>query len=38
MTIFNEEKKYLELKESMKLMKSQRSDGEKVSLIEEDKK
>ena len=38
MTIFNEEKKYLELKESMKMMNSQRSDAEKVSLIEEGKK
>ena len=38
MTIFNEEKKYLQLKESMKMMNSQRSDAEKVSLIKEGKK
>ena len=34
MTIMNEEKKYLELKESI----TQRSDVERVSLIEEGKK
>ena len=38
MTIFNEEKKYRELKESIRLMISQRSDVEKISLIEEGKK
>ena len=38
MTILNEEKKYQELKESIRMMNSQRSDAEKVSLIEEGKK
>ena len=38
MTILNEEKKYWELKESIRMMNSQRSDVEKVSLIEEGKK
>ena len=38
MTIFNEEKKYRELKERIRMMNSQRSDVEKVSLIEEGKK
>ena len=38
MTILNEEKKYRELKESIRMMNSQRSDAEKVSLIEEGKK
>ena len=38
MTIINEEKKYRELKESIIMMNSQRSDVEKVSLIEEVKK
>ena len=37
-TIINEEKKYRELKERIRMMNSQRSDVEKVSLIEEDKK
>ena len=37
MTIINEEKKYRELKESIRMMNSQRSDVEKVSLIEEGK-
>ena len=37
MTILNEEKKYRELKESIKMMNSQRSDFEKVSLIEKGK-
>ena len=36
--IFNEEKNYRELKESIKMMKSQRSDTEKKNLIEEGKK
>ena len=38
MTILNEEKKYRELKETIRIMNSQRSDVEKVSLIEEGKK
>ena len=38
MTIMNKEKKYRELKESIRMMNSQRSDVEKVSLIEEGKK
>ena len=38
MTIINEERKYRELKESIRMMNSQRSDVEKISLIEEDKK
>ena len=37
-TNINEEKKYRELKESIRMMNSHRSDAEKVSLIEEDKK
>ena len=37
-TILNEEKKYRELKESIRMMNSQRSDAEKVNLIEEGKK
>ena len=37
-TIINEEKKYRELKESIRIMNSQRGDAEKVSLIEEGKK
>ena len=37
-TIINEEKKYRELKESITMMNSQRSDAEKVNLIEEGKK
>ena len=37
-TIINEEKKYRELKESSGMMNSQRSDAEKVSLIEDGKK
>ena len=37
-TIINEEKKYWELKESIRMMNSQRSDVEKISLIEEGKK
>ena len=37
-TILNEEKKHSELKESIRMMNSQRSDAEKVSLIEEGKK
>ena len=38
MTIINEEKKYRELKESIRMMNSQRSDAEKNNLIEEGKK
>ena len=37
-TIINEEKKYRELKESIRMMNSQRSDAEKLNLIEEGKK
>ena len=37
-TIINEEEKYRELKESIRMMNSERSDAEKVSLIKEDKK
>ena len=33
-TILNEEKKYLKLKESIRMMNSQTSDVEKVGLIE----
>ena len=35
MIIINEEKKYRELKESIRMMNSQRSDSEKINLIEE---
>ena len=38
MIILNEQTKYQELKESIRMMNSQRSDVEKVSLIEEGKK
>ena len=38
MTILNEEKKYRELKESIRMMNSQRIDVEKIRLIEEGKK
>ena len=38
MKIMNEEKKYRELKESIRMMNSQRGDVENVSLIEEGKK
>ena len=37
-TINNEEKKYRELKESIRMMNSHRSDAENISLIEEGKK
>ena len=37
MTILNEEKKYRELKESIIMMNSQRSDVEKIILITEGK-
>ena len=36
--IFNEEKNYQELKESIRMMNSQRDDTEKINLIEERKK
>ena len=36
--VINEEKKYQELKESIRMMNNQRSDAEKVNLIEEGKK
>ena len=38
MTIINEEKKYRELKESIRMMNSQWSDVEKINLTEEGKK
>ena len=38
MTIINEGKKYWEPKESIRMMNSQRSDVEKINLIEEGKK
>ena len=38
MTIINEEKKYRELRESIRMTNIQRSDADKVSLIEKDKK
>ena len=38
MVIINEEKKYRELKESIRMMINQRSDSEKNSLIEEGKR
>ena len=38
MTILNEEKKYRELKESITIINRQRTDIEKISLIEEGKR
>ena len=38
MVIINEEKNYRELKESVRMMNSQRSDAEKINLIEEGQK
>ena len=38
MVIINEEKKYQELKESIRMMNSQRSDSEKINLIEDGNK
>ena len=38
MTIINEEKNYRELKESIRMMNSQRIDTEKNNLIEDGKK
>ena len=37
-SILNEEKKYRELKESIRMMNSRRSDAEKNSLIKQGKK
>ena len=37
-TIINKDKKYRELKENIRMMNSQRSDVEKINLIEEGKK
>ena len=37
MSIINEGKKYRELKESIRMMNSQRSDVEKINLIEKAK-
>ena len=36
--IINEEKKYRQLKESIRMMNTQRSYAEKVSLVEDGKK
>ena len=38
MTIINEEKKYGELKKSIRMINSQSSDVEKINLVEEGKK
>ena len=38
MTTLNEKKKYRELKESIRMINSQRNDVEKISFIEEGKK
>ena len=38
MAIINEEKIYQELKESIRMVNTQRSDSEKIKLIEEGKK
>ena len=38
MTIINEQKKCRELKENIRMMNIQRSDSEKITLIEEGKK
>ena len=37
LTIFNEEKKYRKLNESIRMMNSQRSNVKKISLTEESK-
>ena len=37
MTIINAEKKYWELKQSIRMMNSQKSDTEKINLLEEGK-
>ena len=38
MTIINEEKKYRELKQSIRMVNNQRSDVGRINLIEEGKK
>ena len=38
MTMINEEKKYRELKESIRMMNNEESDSEKVNLTEEGEK
>ena len=38
MTIIDDDTKYRELRESVRMMNSQRSDVEKINLIEDDKK
>ena len=38
MSIINKEEKYRELRESIRMMNTQRSDSEKINLIEEGKK
>ena len=38
MMVINEEKKYRELNKSIRMMNSQRSEVEKINLIEEDEK
>ena len=38
LVIINEEKNYRELKESIRMMNSQRSDSEKINLVKEGKK
>ena len=38
MTLINEENKYRELQENFRMMNSQRSDAEKIGLIEKGKK
>ena len=38
LTMINEEKKYRELKESIRMMNTQENDSEKVSLTEEGEK
>ena len=38
MIIINEEKNYRELKESIRMITSQKNDAEKINLIEEGKK
>ena len=38
MVIINEDKKYRELKESIRMMNNKKSDCEKINLIEEGKK
>ena len=38
MTVINEEKKYRELKETIRMLNSQRTDVAKINMIEEGKK